>query len=71
MGDIQLFNDHFQNFKQYGIPKAQLIIADIPYNIGKDEPQLIGGYLSVESAKEAAEKHFNELMEKLIKEVTE
>lgn len=32
----QLFNDHFQNFKRYNIPKAQLIIADIPYNIGKD-----------------------------------
>ena len=31
-----LFNDHFQNFKVYGIPKAQLIIADIPYNIGKN-----------------------------------
>jgi site-specific DNA-methyltransferase (adenine-specific) len=31
-----LFNDHFQNFKTYGIPKAQLIIADIPYNIGKN-----------------------------------
>lgn len=29
-----LFRDHFQNFKAYGIPKAQLIIADIPYNIG-------------------------------------
>lgn len=29
-----LINDHFQNFKVYGIPKAQLIIADIPYNIG-------------------------------------
>jgi len=29
-----LFNDHFQNFKRYAIPKAQLIIADIPYNIG-------------------------------------
>lgn len=29
-----LFNDHFQNFKSYQIPKAQLIIADIPYNIG-------------------------------------
>jgi site-specific DNA-methyltransferase (adenine-specific) len=28
------FNDHFQNFKVYAIPKAQLIIADIPYNIG-------------------------------------
>lgn len=32
----QLFNDHFQNFKRYNIPKAQLIIADIPYNIGKN-----------------------------------
>lgn len=31
-----LFNDHFQNFKRYNIPKAQLIIADIPYNIGKN-----------------------------------
>ena len=31
---IQLHNDHFQNFKKYGIPKAQLVIADIPYNLG-------------------------------------
>lgn len=31
-----LYNDHFQNFKSYQIPKAQLIIADIPYNIGKN-----------------------------------
>ena len=30
----KLFNDHFQNYKRYGVPKAQLIIADIPYNIG-------------------------------------
>ena len=30
----ELFNDNFQNFKRYGIPKAQLVIADIPYNIG-------------------------------------
>lgn len=36
MKDLELFNDHFQNYKCYGIPKAQLIIADIPYNIGKD-----------------------------------
>lgn len=28
-----LINDHFQNYKQYNIPKAQLIIADIPYNL--------------------------------------
>lgn len=32
----KLINDHFQNYKVYGIPKAQLIIADIPYNIGKN-----------------------------------
>lgn len=32
----KLFNDHFQNFKRYNVPKAQLIIADIPYNIGKN-----------------------------------
>ena len=30
----ELINDHFQNFKRYGIPKAQLVIADIPYNLG-------------------------------------
>jgi site-specific DNA-methyltransferase (adenine-specific) len=33
---MQLINDHFQNFRSYQIPKAQLIIADIPYNIGKN-----------------------------------
>lgn len=32
----KLFNDNFENFKRYGIPKAQLIIADIPYNIGNN-----------------------------------
>jgi len=31
---MQLINDHFQNYKSYNIPKAQLVIADIPYNIG-------------------------------------
>ncbi len=31
---MQLINDHFQNYKRYQIPKAQLIIADIPYNVG-------------------------------------
>lgn len=31
-----LYNDHFQNFKSYQIPKAQLIIADIPYNLGNN-----------------------------------
>ena len=32
----KLINDHFQNYKPYSIPKAQLVIADIPYNVGKN-----------------------------------
>lgn len=31
---MELYRDHHQNYKRYGIPKAQLIIADIPYNVG-------------------------------------
>ena len=31
-----LFNDHYQNSKNYNIPRAQLIIADIPYNLGNN-----------------------------------
>lgn len=33
---MDLHHDHFQNHKRYNIPPAQLIIADIPYNIGTD-----------------------------------
>ena len=33
---IEIFNDNFQNYKKYGIPKAQLVIADIPYNLGNN-----------------------------------
>ena len=32
----ELYHDHFQNFKRYNIPRAQLVIADIPYNLGKN-----------------------------------
>ncbi len=31
---IEIFRDNFQNYKRYNIPKAQLVIADIPYNLG-------------------------------------
>lgn len=33
---IELYHDNFQNFKCYNIPKAQLVIADIPYNLGNN-----------------------------------
>ena len=31
-----IYRDHFQNYKSYAIPKAHLIIADIPYNLGNN-----------------------------------
>lgn len=31
---VELYHDHFENAKTYQIPHAQLIIADIPYNLG-------------------------------------
>ncbi len=36
MYNAKLFHDNFQNYKRYGIPRAQLVIADIPYNIGEN-----------------------------------
>ena len=33
----ELYNDNFQNYKKYHIPKkAQLVISDIPYNLGNN-----------------------------------
>ena len=32
----ELYCDNFRNYKRYGIPRAQLVIADIPYNLGKN-----------------------------------
>ena len=31
---VELYHDNFQNYKRYNIKKAQLVIADIPYNVG-------------------------------------
>ncbi len=32
----ELYNDSMQNWKKYPIKKAQLVIADVPYNIGNN-----------------------------------
>ena len=32
--DIRYIRDNFQNFKPYQLRKAQLVIGDIPYNVG-------------------------------------
>jgi site-specific DNA-methyltransferase (adenine-specific) len=61
---IELFNDNFQNFKRYGIPKAQLVIADIPYNLGANaygsSPEWYnGGDNSNGESKKAGKAFFN------------
>lgn len=61
---IELYNDNFQNFKRYNIPKAQLVIADIPYNIGKNfygsNPiWYIGGDRKNGESKKAGKAAFN------------
>lgn len=60
----QLFNDNFQNYKRYNIPKAQLVIADIPYNIGVNaygsSPEwYIGGDNKNGESKKAGKTFFN------------
>jgi len=33
MERIEVYHDNFQNFKRYDVPKAQLILTDVPYNL--------------------------------------
>ena len=37
MSDVkcELYHDHFQNAKQYNLRPCQLLLADIPYNLGR------------------------------------
>lgn len=32
----EIYRDSMQNYKGYAIPKAQLVIADVPYNVGNN-----------------------------------
>ena len=64
MPKLELYHDNFQNYKRYGIPRAQLVIADIPYNIGKDaygsNPMwYIGGENKNGESKKAKSAFFN------------
>lgn len=64
MPKIELYHDNFQNFKRYNIPKAQLVIADIPYNLGTNaygsSPEwYIGGENKNGESKKAGKAFFN------------
>jgi len=60
----ELYHDNFQNYKKYNIPKAQLVIADIPYNLGinayaSSTEWYIGGDNSNGESKKAGKSFFN------------
>lgn len=62
--NIELYHDNFQNYKKYNIRKAQLVIADIPYNLGVNayasNPEwYIGGDNKNGESKKAAKSFFN------------
>jgi site-specific DNA-methyltransferase (adenine-specific) len=58
----ELYNDHFENAKHYNIPRAQLIIADIPYNLGNNayasNPQWYNGGNNANGESKLANKTF-------------
>ena len=58
----ELYNDHFENAKVYNIPHAQLIIADLPYNLGNNayasNPQWYRGGDNANGESELANKSF-------------
>lgn len=61
---MELYNDNFQNFKRYNIPKAQLVIADIPYNLGANAyasrtDWYIDGDINNGESKKAGKAFFN------------
>lgn len=61
---IGYYHDNFQNYKRYNIPKAQLVIADIPYNLGANayasNPEwYIGGDNKNGASKKAGKSFFN------------
>lgn len=62
MAKQAIFNDHFQNYRRYGLHKAQLVIADIPYNVGKNaygsNPQWYNGGDLKNGQSELAGKEF-------------
>lgn len=62
--ECQLYNDNFQNYKRYRIQKAQLVIADLPYNIGVNaygsNPEwYIGGDIKNGESSKAGKSFFN------------
>ena len=60
----ELYNDNFQNYKRYNIPRANLVLTDIPYNLGNaaygSNPEwYVGGDNKNGESKLAGKQFFN------------
>ncbi len=63
----ELYNDSMQGWKCYPIQKAQLIIADIPYNVGNNfygsNPMwYVGGTTKMENQSWRAKAHLHRIL---------
>lgn len=62
----ELYHDNFQNFKCYNIPRAQLVITDIPYNLGVNayasNPSWYNGGITAMAKASLPGKHFSTVM---------
>lgn len=60
----EIYRDSMQNYKKYAIPRAQLVIADVPYNVGNNfygsNPMwYVGGDNKNGESKKAGKAAFN------------
>lgn len=63
----EIYRDSMQNYKKYAIPPAQLIIADVPYNVGKNfygsNPSwYVGGITRTEKASSRARRPLTRIL---------
>ena len=63
----ELYNDSMQGWKCYPIQKAQLIIADVPYNVGNNfygsNPMwYVGGIIKTARASLQARRHLHRIL---------
>ena len=63
----EIYRDSMQNYKKYAIPPAQLIIADVPYNVGNNfygsNPMwYVGGITRTERANLRARRHLTAIL---------
>ena len=63
----EIYRDSMQNYKKYAIPPAQLVIADVPYSVGKNfygsNPSwYVGGITRMEKVNLLVNQHLIQIL---------